>query len=58
MWAHNSSENHMDRVVTGDSPLDWQDVLNKQTCPGRDTIQYAIGDTSDVINVFNVQVSR
>lgn len=58
MWAHNSSENHMERDVTGDSPSDWEDVLSKETCPGRDTTQYVIGDTGDVINVFNVQVSR
>lgn len=48
----------MERDVTGDSPSDWEDVLSKETCPGRDTTQYVIGDTGDVINVFNVQVSR
>lgn len=57
MWAHNSSENHMERVITGDSLSDWEDVLSTETCPGRDTTQDVTGDMDDVINVFNMQVS-
>lgn len=55
MRAHSSSDNHTERVVTGDSPADWEDALSGETRPGRDTTQDVIGDTGEVINVFNMQ---
>lgn len=58
MWAHNSSENHMEGAGGADSPSDWEDVLGKETCPGPDITQHVIGDKGDVINMISVQVSR
>lgn len=51
MWAHSSSEKHMEGAGGADSLSDWEDVLGKETCPGPGT-----GDKGDVINVISTQV--
>lgn len=55
MWAHNSSEKHMEGAGGADSLSDREDVLGRDlSCPG--TTQHGTGDKGDVINVISTQV--
>lgn len=55
MWAHNSSEKHMEGAGGADSLWDWEDVLGKESCPGPGSTQNVTGDKGDVINVISMQ---